>query len=56
MHASHYLPRALPEPLEGLSALALDLRWSWHHGTDNLWKMADSGLWEETHNPWLIPN
>jgi len=54
MHISHYLPRALPEPLSGLSVLALDLRWSWHHSTDNLWAMADPDLWESTRNPWLI--
>ena len=54
MHISHYLPRELPEPLAGLSILALDLRWCWHHGTDNLWKMAAPVLWEETRNPWLI--
>lgn len=54
MHITHYLPRALPEPISGLTTLALDLRWSWHHGTDNLWKMVDPALWEETRNPWLI--
>ncbi|HXU94394.1 MAG TPA: DUF3417 domain-containing protein, partial [Gallionella sp.] len=54
MHISHYLPRTLPEPLAGLTTLALDLRWSWHHGTDNLWKMADPDIWAATRNPWLI--
>lgn len=54
MHISHYLPRALPEPLSGLSTLALDLRWSWHHTTDNLWQTADPALWEATRNPWLV--
>lgn len=54
MHVSHYLSRALPEQLAGLSTLALDLRWSWHHSTDNLWKMADPDLWDKTRNPWLI--
>jgi len=41
MHITHYLPRALPEPLAGLTTLALDLRWSWHHGTDILWETVD---------------
>lgn len=54
MPVAHYLPRKLPEPLAGLTALVLDLRWSWHHSTDVLWKMVDPGLWEETRNPWLI--
>ncbi len=54
MPASHYLPRTLPAPLAGLSTLALDLRWSWHHSTDKLWQTVDPDLWEETRNPWLI--
>lgn len=54
MQLSHYLPRSLPESLQDLASLALDLRWSWHHGTDDLWKMVDSELWEATANPWLI--
>lgn len=54
MHITHYLPRTLPEPLTGLTTLALDLRWSWHHSTDALWQGVDPGLWEETRNPWLI--
>lgn len=54
MPVAHYLPRTLPEPLAGLTALVLDLRWSWHHSTDTLWKVVDPDLWEETRNPWLI--
>jgi starch phosphorylase len=50
----HYLPRPLPESLEGLATLALDLRWCWHHGADELWRTIDSELWEATANPWLI--
>jgi starch phosphorylase len=40
--------------LEGLADLALDLRWSWSHSTDELWRMLDPDLWETTHNPWHI--
>ncbi len=54
MQISHYLPRALPQPLEALASLALDLRWSWHHGADELWQAVDPGMWEATRNPWLI--
>ncbi|MGD8312833.1 MAG: alpha-glucan family phosphorylase, partial [Gammaproteobacteria bacterium] len=54
MQISHYLPRALPEPLEALATLALDLRWSWHHGADALWRAVAPGMWEATRNPWLI--
>jgi starch phosphorylase len=54
MHIAHYLPRTLPDPLSGLTTLALDLRWSWHHGSDPLWETVDPELWEQTRNPWLI--
>ena len=54
MQISHYLPRALPESLEALASLALDLRWSWHHGADELWQAVAPEMWEATRNPWLI--
>ncbi|HGX91962.1 MAG TPA: alpha-glucan family phosphorylase, partial [Candidatus Tenderia sp.] len=54
MQTNHYLPRALPESLQGLATLALDLRWSWHHGADALWRQVAPQLWEATANPWLI--
>jgi starch phosphorylase len=50
----HYLPRALPENVQELATLALDLRWSWHHGADELWRAVAPELWEATGNPWLI--
>jgi starch phosphorylase len=37
-----------------LTELALDLRWSWHHGTDELWSQLDPELWVLTHNPWVV--
>jgi starch phosphorylase len=37
-----------------LTKLALDLRWSWHHGTDELWSELDPELWALTHNPWVV--
>jgi len=54
MQTNHYLPRALPESLQGLATLALDLRWSWNHGADTLWRQVAPELWEATANPWLI--
>ena len=39
---------------DSLRALALDLRWSWHHGTDELWRELDPELWALTHNPWVV--
>ena len=35
-----------------LVELALDLRWSWNHATDEVWRKPDSYLWEVTHNSW----
>jgi len=40
--------------IESLQRLALDLRWSWNHATDDLWKQIDSDLWARTHNPWVV--
>jgi glycogen phosphorylase len=37
-----------------LSELALDLRWSWSHGTDEVWRRLDPALWDLTHNPWVV--
>jgi starch phosphorylase len=41
-------------PLERLRELALDLRWSWNHATDDIWRRIDPDLWERTHNPWVV--
>ncbi|WP_448097701.1 alpha-glucan family phosphorylase [Luteibacter yeojuensis] len=48
------LPRALPGGLEGLTELALDLRWTWNHAVDALWQEVDPDLWHQTHNPWVV--
>jgi starch phosphorylase len=50
---SYFLP-PMPEGLEGLIDLALDLRWSWNHAADKLWRKIDPELWDRTGNPWLI--
>ena len=39
---------------DSLAELALDMRWSWNHAADELWKQLDSSLWELTHNPWVV--
>jgi len=42
----------LPEPLRPLSELALNLRWSWHSPTQDLFASADSAGWEASgHDP-----
>jgi len=30
------------------------MRWSWDHATDEVWRQLDPGLWEVTHNPWVV--
>jgi len=54
---SHPAYRFLPKEIEGfdsLAELALDLRWSWNHATDGVWRTLDPVLWELTHNPWVV--
>ena len=36
----------LPEPLQALSELALNLRWSWHPETRELFRSVDPEVWE----------
>jgi starch phosphorylase len=52
--SGYYLLPPLPLGLEGLAELALDLRWSWNHAADRLWKYIDPELWSMTSNPWLM--
>ncbi len=47
----------LPTEIEGfdsLAELALDMRWSWNHYADELWRQFDAKLWGITQNPWVI--
>ncbi|MDD2660957.1 MAG: alpha-glucan family phosphorylase [Methylococcales bacterium] len=54
---SHPLYNLLPteiEDFDSLAELALDMRSSWNHATDEVWRQLDSELWEITQNPWII--
>ncbi len=42
------------EGFESLAELALDVRWSWNHATDTVWRQLDPELWKITHNPWVV--
>ena len=47
----------LPADIEGLDSLAelaLDVRWSWNHAADEVWRQLDPDLWDLTHNPWGV--
>jgi starch phosphorylase len=53
----HPMYGLLPWQIEGfdsLAELALDLRSSWNHATDEVWRKLDAELWEITHNPWVV--
>ena len=55
--ASQGLFRALPHDVEGfkeLAALALDLRATWNHEREQVWRALDPVLWDLTHNPWAV--
>ena len=50
-------PIASPSPadvegFDSLARLALDIRWSWNHCADEVWRQLDPVQWELTHNPW----
>ena len=54
---SHPIYDLLPTEIEGFDALAelaLNMRWSWNHATDEVWRQLDPVLWEITHNPWVV--
>jgi starch phosphorylase len=53
----HPIYGLLPTEVEGfdsLAELALDMRWSWNHAADEVWRQLDHNLWDLTHNPWGI--
>lgn len=45
---------ALADGTAALTELALNLRWSWNHASDELWEALDKTLWKATQNPWII--
>jgi starch phosphorylase len=55
--ARHPKDTFLPTEVEGVDSLvelALDMRSSWNHDTDEVWRKLDPELWEITHNPWVV--
>jgi starch phosphorylase len=54
---SHPKKRLLSRDVDGfdvLAELALDMRSSWNHASDQIWRQLDPVLWELTHNPWVV--
>lgn len=57
IHVSHSMESHPHEDLEGFDALAelaLDMRSSWNHGADAIWRQLNPELWDLTHNPWVV--
>jgi len=54
MKATHYLSRELPAGLDLLLEMTTDLRWSWSHAADALWKTMDPDIWSQTRNPYVV--
>jgi glycogen phosphorylase len=50
---SSYLPTEV-DGCESLAELALDMRWSWNHAADALWRQLDPALWDLIQNPWVV--
>ena len=48
------VPPSPPPGLELLTELAMDLRWSWNHGADELWRRLDPMLWSLSHHPNVV--
>jgi starch phosphorylase len=54
---SHQIYSFLPTKIEGfdsLAELALDMRSSWNHASDEVWRSLDPVLWKLTQNPWVV--
>lgn len=54
MHYLQHLPAELLPLVEQIADVATDLRWTWSHAGDALWKMMDPQLWEQSENPFVV--
>src|SRR5574341_84679 len=48
--ATYNVVPSLPEPLQRLTDIAYNLRWTWDHETIGLFMRMDQDLWESTHH------
>ncbi len=44
----------LPQGVAALTELAMDLRWTWNHRGDELWRRLDPELWARTCHPSVL--
>ncbi len=57
IHSRSLLRSFLHTDIDGfdsLTELALDMRWSWNHAADEIWRQLDPVLWDLTHHPWDV--
>src|SRR5690349_15421625 len=54
VHMADGLLASGSDGFDALAELALDLRWSWSHATDDVWERLDPDLWKLTYNPWAV--
>ncbi len=47
-------PPTPPQGLDALTELAMDLRWTWNHSGDELWRRLDPELWARTQHPSVV--
>jgi starch phosphorylase len=48
------LPNAQVAGFDRLAELALDMRSSWNHAADPIWRQLDPVQWDLTQNPWAV--
>jgi starch phosphorylase len=53
-HPKEHLFHTDVQGFDLLAELALDMRSSWNHATDQVWRKLDPALWELTQNPWVV--
>jgi len=54
IHCQQDLPVDLIPLVEQIAELAIDLRWTWSHAGDTVWKAMDPELWEQSENPLVV--
>jgi starch phosphorylase len=47
-------PPISPQGHDALTELAMDLRWTWNHSMDKLWRRLDPALWALTYHPSVV--
>jgi len=47
-------PPTAAQRMDALTELAMDLRWSWNHSSDRLWRRLDPELWALTGHPNVV--